>query len=586
MQKELKAKLILFLVISLNIFLNVYGNNWGLPTRWHADEKVTNVLHMANEKTLIDPIGEYLHPTGYLLFLLVFFIPAYGYLKLINYPIENLREVASISWIHMAKLFPDFATGIYIYARTLSAFLGALTVYFIYLLGKELYDENAGLFSAASLSVCMGSVGVNHFAKYSSLVNLLVVLTILLCLRAIKIDSIKSSKVNLFFGFLSGGFAASVHVNAILLLVPLSLTFIYLKSSLFKVDKRPVLLFTGFIFVYLLGIIIGTPTFLTNFADYFSRFKDLYWSSSINKTATERMPVFVGPLNYFFEILSIYGIPLFVLGMIGMTRLLLFWNKISRKEIIVFSFVCLYYLIIAVFLEDRYPHTKHIIAIVALLATFCGKIMADIFIAKRISKFSKYLFFSLVFLYSFAYALKADIYFINGDTRYKSTQWIIENVPKGSRVEVFDQLNYVASTDIMYDYEIIYLGRSSKDFHGERFFKWDTVKNREEHLKRINRYDSTADYIILDLDDINALYSLNFMEHIPGIAEYLKSLFEGKKSFRIVKVFKPTNQMVKSKNIKGLVYHRNLWWEPVPSYSETAITIYIFKRIADIDAKG
>ncbi len=578
-----KAALVIFILI--NLLLNIYGNDWGLPSRWHSDEKVANVLHMANEKTLIDPIGEYLHPTGYHLFLLTSFIPVYGYLKLINYPIASLKEAASISWIHMAKLHPGFATGIYIYARALSALLGALTVYLIYLLGKEMYDEKVGLFAAASLSVCMGFVGVNHFAKYTSLVNLLIVLVILFCIKALKERTSRSSNGYLFFGFLSAGYASSVHINAPLLLLPLFLTFIFIGSNLFNKFKSTITMLISCISLYVTGLIVGTPSLLTNFKNYFLRLGHKYDISLINKPATDTIPLFVGPINYFIEILSIYGIPLSILIVLGTMRSLFSWRKITKKEVIVFSFIISYYFVITMLHEDKFPQTKLIIAVVPLLTIFAGKLIYDMFLNKWLPKIGAYLLLSFVFLYSFAYSLKADSYFKEADTRYESTQWITKNISRDSRIEVFDQLNFVASTDIMNDYEIIYLGSSSSIFQGEHFFKWNKIENREEYLKHINRYDSPSDYIIIDLDDINRLYQVNFMSHLPGLAEYMRSLFEGKKNFRIAKIFTPKNPRIKSKAIKGLIYPKDLLWNPIPSYKDTAVTIYIFKRLDDAKIK-
>lgn len=574
-------KIVLIIFIIINLFLSVYGNKWGLPSRWHSDEKVADVLHMADEKKLTDPIGAFLLPTGYHIFLLTFFIPAYGYLKLINYPIADLKEAASISWFHMAKQFPDFAVGIYIYARTLSAILGALTVYLIYLLGKETYDEKTGLFSAASLSVCMGFIGVNHFAKYQSLVNLLIVLTVLFCLKALRGETTKSSHRYLLFGFFFAGFASSVHINAPFLLLPLFLTFIFIISDSVNKIKRFILQFISYIFLYIAGIVLGTPSLLSDFSSYFLKLGHKYNASIINKPATETTPFFVGPINYFFEILSIYGIPLFMLIAFGIFSRLFYWKKISKKEIVIFSFIFGYYFIMTILHVDKYPQTKHIIAIIPFLAIFAGKLMSEVFINRNFSRIGKCLFFSLIFLYSFAYSFKADLYFIKGDTRYESTQWIIKNIPKGSKIEVLDQLNYVASDDIMNDYEIIYFGRSSKDFKGKYFFKWNTVEDREEYLKYINKYDSRSDCILIDMPSDNLEKYLNPQgSHIPGRTEYIDSLFKNRKNFKVVKIIKPTNKMIESEKIKGLLYLQNFWWNPIPSFKDTAITIYIFKRIS------
>jgi hypothetical protein len=254
-----------------------------------------------------------------------------------------------------------------------------------------------------------------------------------------------------------------------------------------------------------------------------------------------------------------------------------FPRKISRAEIILTSFIAVYFFAVTVLSQDKYPQTKNIIAIVPLLMTFAGRAMSSISNVGYLPRVIKHVLFSLIFVYSLAYSIKGDMFFVNGDTRYQSTRWIYENIPVGSKVELFDQLNYVASDEIMKDYEIIYLGRNSRQFKGKHFFKWNTVEGREEYLKQINKYDSISDYIIVDLIDLEDFLSSDNESHIPGLNEYLRSLFTNKKNYRLVKVFEPSNRKVKRGN--GLVYFENVWWDPVPSYRVTANTIYIFKRI-------
>ena len=217
---ERKTAVLLLFCIAISIFLSVYGNTWGLPSRWHADEKIAHVLHMAHQTGLYDPIALFMHTTGYPIFLLIALIPFYFFLKLFHFPLAEIKAAASISWIHMADLFPEFANGIYIYARALSALIGGATVLALYYLGKDLYGKRTGLFAAAFLSVCMGFLGVNHFAKYIALVNFLIVLTLWMAVRSIKHQT-HGPHTYFYAAFLFAGLTASVHLHGPLLLLPL-----------------------------------------------------------------------------------------------------------------------------------------------------------------------------------------------------------------------------------------------------------------------------------------------------------------------------------------------------------------------------
>lgn len=574
----MKTRYILFIIIILNLFLNVYGNDWGLPWRWHSDEKVVNVLHMADQKTLIDPVGAFLHPTGHHMFLMLSFIPVFIYLKLTDYPLGPLKEAASVSWYNMASLFPGFAAGIYIYARTLSALLGALTVYLVYLIGKEIYDKKTGLFSAVSLAVCMGFIGINHFAKHMSLANFLIALTLFWCIKSVRENNLKNARRYLFFGSLSAGYALSTMINAILLPFPLLLGLIFYIFKWRGSFKEIIYMIAGCLCMYCVGILTGTPSLLTNAGDYIEPLSGVMAVPSAG-VAIQRPPALMGVLNYALEIASIYGIPMFILLILGIFSSI--FSRIIREEIIILSFVAAYYFIAAVFLADMHPETKHIIAIVPLLAVFAGRSAVFIYESGKIPKITRYLILISVFLYSFAYSLKADLYLKSGDTRYGSTRWVNENIPKGSKIEIFDQLHYVASPSIMKDHDIIYFGRNSRTFKDKRIFKWSLVENRDEYFQRLNKYGSSSDYIMIEMDDFGLEQIMNSdlsASDFPDRERYFLSLFNGTGDFNLVKVVRPKNYKVMSGRINGLIYFKNMWWDPVPDYRATANTIYIFKK--------
>ncbi len=138
----------------------------------------------------------------------------------------------------------------------------------------------------------------------------------------------------------------------------------------------------------------------------------------------------------------------------------------------------------------------------------------------------------------------------------------------------------MASPQIMNDYEIIYLGRNSKEFTGKRFFKWNTIENSKDYMEKLNLKDSTSDCILVDLNDKEEL-ELKSKEVIPGRRAYLKALFDGKKQYSLVKVFETRNPKINSKRWHGLVYYQNLFWYPNPLYESTANTIYVFEKIKE-----
>ncbi|PIQ89641.1 MAG: hypothetical protein COV72_02165 [Candidatus Omnitrophica bacterium CG11_big_fil_rev_8_21_14_0_20_42_13] len=587
----MKIKYFLAIIILVNLFLSIYGNSWGLPSRWHIDEKIINVLHMAQEKTLVDVGDSFYHPTAYQLVLAVFLAPYFLFLKLTGCPLAQIETLASVSWIEMAKSFPDFAASIFIYARSISAIFGALTVLIIFLTARKLYDKKIALFSAASLAVCMGFIETNHIAKQLSFFNFLIVLVLFLCVCALVPDARRRRNMNL--AFLFSGLAVSTQFNALLIFIPLFLMlwFNLSRNALSNPAENIIIcrikiLFLSVLF-FILGLLLGTPSLVTNFKDYLRVFFRLLEFGLANDASGMRlMPaiysLFVGPANYFFEILSIYGIFLFSFILFGIVLVIKRWNKLKREEIVVFSFLTVYFFVMTVLLKDKYPQTKHIIAIVPLLSIFSGIALNYLYEKIKIPHYLKHLIVAVVFAYSFFYALEADKVFIRKDTRYASTEWIKKNIPKGAKIELFNQLAYIGSDEIFSEYNILYLGKDSLHDSGHNFFRWDQAPDKEKHLAYLNKNTSRAEYIIVSYDDYEEFTSPNYRAHIPGLSIFIKDLFSGKKGFRLVKTIQPKNKKIRLSKFPGIVINENLFWDPVPLYGSTAMTIQIFKKADDL----
>ena len=298
----------------------------------------------------------------------------------------------------------------------------------------------------------------------------------------------------------------------------------------------------------------------------------------IHTPKQETVSWIVRSLNHLFEILSIYGFPLFILVVLGFLGTLLHWRKIQRGEIIILSFTAAFFFIMSCVFTDPYPQTKHIIAIVPLLALFSAKAMETFFVCARSSIRLKSACFGLIFIFSFVYSFKGVSVFRQGDTRHASTEWILKHAPPHATIEVFNQLNYAAKTTLMKNYDIVYLVQHSKGFQGKHFFKWNRVAKREAYLRRINQTDSISDFILITMNDISKLNNPRYMDHIPGVGNYLKALFEKKKNYDIVAVSEPKNKKIMSHLIPGWIHSENIFWPPIPSYTVTSNTIYIFKR--------
>lgn len=578
------VKKIVLIFVLLNLILNVFGNNWGLPSRWHSDEKVATALHMLHERSFVDKREYFFQPTGHQIILAVCIIPYITFLKLTGFPLNELKQAASVSWVYMAKHFPDFASGIYIYARSLSAILGAFTVFLIFLIADKVYGRRAAIFSASFLSVCMGFVAVNHFAKYSALVNFLMVLTLLTCIITLEKKAIGEAKKTFYLAVFLVGMTVSVKFNAIFLFPPLLFTYIFAFIN-FKKDrniigkvKNSLSDISASVFLFIIGFLILTPSFTIHFKDYLYRAGTIF-SGYTSETSQPAIPVYINTVNYLFELALTMGVPLLVLAIGTAIARVLSPKNITKKEIVLFSFIIPYWLVVTVILKEVYPESKIIIGMVPMLTILAGKAMSDIFGFKRISYAFKTPLFLIVFLYSLAYTFYADLVFLKGDTRYASTKWIKENITPGSKIEIFSQLHLVCADSILDDYEILYLGKSSKDFVAGNLPRWIDIEDRAQYLERLNKNGSASDYIILNLDYMEKLDTNAYLGYLPGLADYVKGLFEGRDSFILVKVFAPKNKKVVLKKMGNLIVPEDILWNPIPDYEAVSPTIYIFKRV-------
>ncbi|MBI2027138.1 MAG: hypothetical protein HYS98_04960, partial [Deltaproteobacteria bacterium] len=173
--------------------------------------------------------------------------------------------------------------------------------------------------------------------------------------------------------------------------------------------------------------------------------------------------------------------------------------------------------------------------------------------------------------------------FKDGDPRYALTTWIRSNIPKNSKIEVFDQLGDVASESLFYDYEILYLGNNSKVDSSKNFFYWLKAPHRIPHLNHIRDHGSDADYIIFSHHNLSDFLKKKepplSQSYIPYVITYIQNLFANKTDFRLIQKFEYINKKKESQFLKGFYHFENLWWYPAPSSRETTRSLYLFKKM-------
>jgi len=484
--------------------------------------------------------------------LALFLLPYLIFLKLINYPFDIIQSASGVSWLKLVSVAPQFATNIFLISRSLSVIFGVLTIYFVFLTGKRLYNENTGLISAGILSVCMGFASVNHVAQGTSLVNLLYIITIYFCLKSIDKNL---NYVAFYIACLFGGLALTAKHNGIIAILPLIATYgmVYFKNNILSKGSKVKIAFKSGL-SYAAGVLVGWPTLLFNLKDYYNfglmDNSSLFMEGS-NFAATGLMSSYFSRLiSYFAELIHIFGVPMSAFVFAGLTYaiFLLFKNRndIGRDKIGILVIAILPYILIISLLQraifTKYAlvtaFLKYIILIIPLLAILAGLAMHQFLKSLKFHKSVKYLLVVFTFTFSFIYTFAADTVFVKNDTRYQAQDWINKNIPIGSTIEIFTQPALVLGPKIFPGHNIVFRGESSFKTNNLNIYhafkdKNETYRLLEDYFKTINAEGASSDYILIPYNSILDNYLLTG----PQGDRFINNLLNNKLNYRLVREF-------------------------------------------------
>ncbi|MBN3038350.1 MAG: glycosyltransferase family 39 protein [Candidatus Omnitrophica bacterium] len=554
-------------ILAISLFLNLFGIGWGLPDRWHPDEHVAQTLQMIGERKIVD----FYHPPFYKIVLAGYMVPFLAYFVLTQGQ-AGVKLVSSCSsWIGLVRTLPDFATNIYLVARSMSALFAVACVYLTHRIGKAIYNEKVGLFSAMTLAATMGFVGRSHLAKEGIFVTFLVLLVLLLCISSFQTKEWGRAKKYFLLACLFGGFSLAAKYDGGIAVVILAVTFVLLVKEKMHSNEITGKVKTSFqiaalgVLVYMLGLISGWPGLLS----HFSRYKaSLMGSGYAVFSPTTNFPELMERFFDFAKVLlASFGLPFSLLILSGLFAYILKFKKQPKEMVMIIVMMASYFLVaIAIY---NYASIRFVIISLPLLAIFAGLGIYALYSKVKFRPISICLF-TILFVYSLAYTLRADLVFVKKDTRYECSQWIVKNIPKGASIEITRPLYNLFSSFILDDYEVIFCGTSSQDsgFDADGFslfYKQDIEgrkKAKEKYFAKLNQGNISVDYIIHSSWESRFLdEGLEDLQLIKEGRNFLKNLFEGKFDYRL---------------LKTISYPESLFWNPRPN--GTCPTIYVFKK--------
>ncbi|MFH0860917.1 MAG: glycosyltransferase family 39 protein [Candidatus Altiarchaeota archaeon] len=424
----LKDRNVIFvlLILLFGFYLRVDNLGFGLPLIFNRDEPriVDNAIRMVES-------GDW-NPRFFVYPPFMIYLTAFAYKALLFFE-------------HIGIVHVDTPL-IYLTSRFLSAFFGTLTIFVVYLLGKESADEKTGMVAALFLAVAPLHVEHSHYAVIHVPVTFFITLCLYFCVLAIR-----RGGVRYYVGAsVSAGLAASTSYVGGLLLIPIVITFFLERLFSIKFDGSKNLKHLSLIFIVLV-LPIASYLFLAPYTllDYDGFFEDFnrqfdFATSDAGALISDETP---GLFFYLGIPLSEgLGIKLELLSILGLLYALLHFR---REYLVLLYWAVPYYLSIS---QLSLKYDRYILPIVPPLLLFASMLLLEIvntfsrFFKKYSSKSTTTIFALILLLSILLYpwsSLQTTFYkttwinnFLFGetDTRTLAFEWFEENVPSDAVV--------------------------------------------------------------------------------------------------------------------------------------------------------
>ena len=420
-------------VLLLSFLLNAWGINWGLPDRWHPDEITDTASDMLARRSLNPHFFAY-GPLHYYEVILFANIPIKIVSKFRKAFRSSDKEVVTTPTDYNDKKTnssaptnaptehrPWWWSGApLLLSRVLSVLLGTGTVLLVYLLAKTIFDPITALNSALLFTVSMGFVVYSHFATVDMSSTFWFTLS---SLMSVYVWSRGAKKWYVLSG-LTVGLAAAVKPVGVLALIPLII------AHIFKDKRNNSNLVIG-MFMVVVGFLIGCPVALFSFFEFIDGFtKEFFFNTAriIDEKSYAYFPLLL-------DLKVALGLPLFLISICSLFYSIKFLSDQDQraKAILLWSMLLPYYLSIGSHHISILWYTVYLIPFISILT---GKMLGD-FLNSKVKAFriASLILFGVVISYSVMYSIAADLQFVR-DSRYITTEWVLNNVPTGSKIEV------------------------------------------------------------------------------------------------------------------------------------------------------
>lgn len=399
---------ILVLLVAIAVLgggaLRFYGLDFGLPGKYHPDEtpKINAIMRMVGSEDLNPQY--FLHPT--LLIYLTYFVN---------------------TLFHLFGMDGQFADTARLAGRTVSAIAGTLSILWVYLIGRKIYSPFVGLFASYLLAVLPLHVTCSRYMKEDVLLLNWVLLTILFVLKATK----EGRPGFVLFAGAAAGCATGTKYSGALTGAIIAAAPFLASGRITKINDR----FIG-VTVVALGLIpvfflITTPYALLDFERF--RIGISNEGTHMLKGHTVSITAASQYWMYHFSRSVLPGVSYVpaILGMAGVGLLL--WRRRLEDLFFVGLLIVFYCPAEWVRAKPAPQPERYILPCLPFLAIIGGEMLR----ALANSRFRSLTPF--IAMVAFGMPLMRTIELageIKYDTRQQMADWMIDNLPKGSKVLV------------------------------------------------------------------------------------------------------------------------------------------------------
>ena len=406
----------IFFILLLALVVRLVGISWGLPAVYHIDESTLVRAAMGMRFGDLNPhFFDWPSLYKYLCyFLFAFFIKLRVPFQ-IAFGTETMRQLLPFWWGSTAPF--------YLLARLLTAVFDLGSVFLVFLIGRRLYGRRVGLLAALLMALSAAAVHAVHYNRLEIPTTFFLLASFL-----VSIDIMEKGRWrDYLLAGLFAGFAASTKYNGALIIVSLvAAHFLRLPKLgpfghlLRNIEK---LLLSGLAAVA--GFLLGTPFAVLDWRTFWSKIpeKGFLWQFGHMGHGLNWWKYTYGPFR------QDWGILMLLLFLGGVVHILREWR---RRSILLLIFPVFYFVYVGSWGIVRGHYLLPLYPFLAVAAAY----FFYSFLWPRLGQVASIFVLAACLLVPVSLIVDEDVSGLRGDTRNLARDWVLKNIPPGSRIAI------------------------------------------------------------------------------------------------------------------------------------------------------